>query len=188
MNYFSDFWNRLLDATNNALRVNIVAGGSEAGATDDSAMVATPPFTPVGGEYRASATTYTDGDATVTQTDVNGNTKVTLATTIAGEDLTNDVLKTEQRFTGINVTADTQIKAGAGFIHTLTFSCADAAPTAGSIIVYDSLTETGTIIYSETFDTTAFRGFSVILDRTFATGLYVGMTTTADINCAVSYR
>ena len=28
---------------------------------------------------------------------------------------------------------------------------ADATPTAGSIIVYDSLTETGTVIYSGNF-------------------------------------
>jgi len=41
--------------------------------TDDSGMPATPLFLPVGGEYRATATTYTDGDATVLQTDVHGH-------------------------------------------------------------------------------------------------------------------
>lgn len=41
-------------------------------ATDDSQMPATPLMLPVGGEYRATAITYTDGDATVLQTDVNG--------------------------------------------------------------------------------------------------------------------
>ena len=45
-------------------------------AIDDSAMDATPPFLPVGGEYRAAATTYTDGDATVLQSDINGNLKI----------------------------------------------------------------------------------------------------------------
>ena len=54
-------------------------------ATDDSAMPATPPFLPVGGEYRSSATTYTDGDATVLQTDVNGNLKSTLATALSSD-------------------------------------------------------------------------------------------------------
>lgn len=39
---------------------------------DDAAMPATPDFVGVGGEYRASATTYTDGDATILQTDING--------------------------------------------------------------------------------------------------------------------
>lgn len=112
----------------------------------------------------------------------------TLSTKLAGEDLTNDVLKTEQRYSFTRLAADGQVKAGAGFLHTLTFACADAAPTAGSITVYDSLTETGTVIYSETFDTTAFRGFSVVLDVSFSTGLYIGFTTTADVGCTASYR
>lgn len=122
--------------------------------------------------------------------DVNSvpTVSVNLASKIAGEDLTNDVLKVEERYTGINVAADALIKSGAGFVHSLTFSCNDAAPTAGSIIVYDNTAESGTIIYSETFTTTAFRGYSVILDQTFATGLYVGFTTTADVNVNVSYR
>lgn len=43
---------------------------------DESAMAATPGFVPVGGEYRSGDTTYTDGDASVLQTDVNGYVKV----------------------------------------------------------------------------------------------------------------
>lgn len=113
---------------------------------------------------------------------------VSLKTLIAGEDQTNNVLKTEQRFTLKKVSADDQIKSGAGFVHTLTFSCNDAAPTAGSIILYDSLTETGTIIFSHTFTTTPFVPFTVTLDGTFATGLYAGFTTTGDVNLTVSYR
>lgn len=46
------------------------------GVTDDSQQVATPPFTNVGGEFRAVDTVYTDGDATVIQTDINGYLKV----------------------------------------------------------------------------------------------------------------
>jgi len=133
MNYFSDFWNRLLDATTGSLKTSIVDGSgsqitsfgggtqyTEADtdasitgtallwedtsdtlraasaakplpvdvksvapgtyAVDDSAMPATPQTVPVSGEYRSSATTYTDGDVTVLQTDVNGNLKVTQAT------------------------------------------------------------------------------------------------------------
>lgn len=85
-------------------------------------------------------------------------------------------------------TGDALVKTGTGVLHSLTFSCNDAAPTAGSIIVYDKTTEASPIIYSETFDTTAFRGHSVILDVAFATGLYVGFTTTADVNVTVAYR
>ena len=45
-------------------------------AIDDSAMPATPGLLPVGGEYRATATTYADGDAVVSQFDSKGNLKV----------------------------------------------------------------------------------------------------------------
>ena len=84
-------------------------------------------------------------------------------------------------------TADALIKTGAGFLHTLTISCNDAAPTAGSLIVYDNTSETGTVLYNETFTTTAFRGYTVTLDIPFSTGLYFGFTTTADVNVVASY-
>lgn len=93
--------------------------------------------------------------------------------------------------TGYSVTkvsADALIKTGAGQLHTLTFTCDDAAPTAGSIIVFDNTAESGTQIYDETFTTTPFRGYTVTLDCAFTTGLYIGFTTTADVNCTVTYR
>ena len=183
-------------ATDNVISIqHIDAAGVVGGvrptsyATDDSGMPATPAIGPVGGEYRSSATTYTDGDATVLQTDVNGNLKITAATLSAGEDLTNDVTKVEERFSyNAVITADTQIKGSAGFLHSITFAPNDATPTAGSIIVFDSLTETGTQIFNWNVAATAFIPFTVIFDVTFATGLYVGFTTTADVNVSVSYR
>lgn len=84
--------------------------------------------------------------------------------------------------------ADALVKTGSGVLHSLTFSCNDAAPTAGTVIVYDSTTETGTVIYSETFTTTPFRGYSVVLDVAFVNGLYVGFTTTTDVNVTVAYK
>lgn len=92
-----------------------------------------------------------------------------------------------QIYTALKVSADALVKTGGGKLHTITFSCNDAAPTAGSIIVYDSTTEAGTQIYNETFTTTAFRGYSVTLDVEFKTGLYIGFTTTADVNVTVAY-
>jgi len=88
----------------------------------------------------------------------------------------------------VKLAADGQVKAGAGVVHTITVSCNDAAPTAGSVIVYDSLTETGTEMFNHTFTTTPFVPFSVTLDAAFATGCYVGFTTTADVNVTVTYR
>lgn len=86
------------------------------------------------------------------------------------------------------VTGDTLVKTGAGQLHTLTFTCNDAAPTAGSIIVYDNTAESGTEIFNHTFTTTPFVPTTVTLDVSFDTGLYVGFTTTADVNVTVSYR
>ena len=46
----------------------------------------------VGARYNSSAQTYADGDRSDLQSDANGNLKDTLGTTIAGEDLSNNVL------------------------------------------------------------------------------------------------
>lgn len=86
------------------------------------------------------------------------------------------------------VTSDTLVKTGVGQLHSLTFSCNDAAPTAGSIIVYDSLTEGNTQIFNHTFTTTPFAPTTVLLDVAFKTGLYIGFTTTNDVNVTVAYK
>lgn len=127
----------------------------------------------------------TRGDA---QLDSAQNLLVSLATKLAGEDITNDVIKTEQRFSGILVAADALIKTGAGFLHTVTFTCNDAAPTAGSFILFDNTAESGTQLVNHTFTTTPFAPCTIIIDCTFATGLYAGFTTTADVNVTISWR
>ena len=91
-------------------------------------------------------------------------------------------------FTPLLVTGDTLVKTGGGILHSVTFMCNDAAPTAGSIIIYDSLTEANTQIFNHTFTTTPFAPNSIILDVAFATGLYVGFTTTADVNVTIAYK
>lgn len=95
----------------------------------------------------------------------------------------------EQQFISSGTkTADALIKTGQGFLHSVTISCNDAAPTAGTLIIYDNTAESGTVLYSETFTTTPFRGYSVLLDVNFANGLYLGFTTVADVNVVASYR
>ncbi len=138
--------------------------------------------------YNATPTARTEGQGGPLQADASGNLLVSLGTKIAGEDLTNNRMMVEHSYAGVKYAADKLVKSGAGFLHSLTFSCNDAVPTAGSIIVYDNTAESGTIIYSETFDTTPFRGYTVLLDVAFSTGLYIGFTTTADINITPSYR
>ena len=51
-------------------------GSDSAVVADDSGQQATPGMVNVGGEYRSSDTTYTDGDATILQTNVNGLLRV----------------------------------------------------------------------------------------------------------------
>lgn len=84
-------------------------------------------------------------------------------------------------------TADQLVRTGAGVLHTVTFTCNDAAPTAGSVIIFDSTTETGTQILNHTFTTTPFAPCTVILDSAVTNGIYVGFTTTADVNCTVTF-
>jgi hypothetical protein len=120
---------------------------------------------------------------------VSINTKASLITLLAGEDLTNDVLKVEQRYTSSYVlTSDTLIKSGSGEIHTITISQNDAAPTAGTIDVYDNITASGSKLFTWTLTTAVFNPFTVTLDQTFATGLYLDFTTTADVAVSISYR
>lgn len=110
--------------------------------------------------------------------------------TRAGEDIVNDVMKTEQRFAySGNKTADTAVKAAPGFVHQMVCIGTDAAATAGTIILYDNTAESGTVIFSWAVQAAAYAQPVVIpLDVTFAVGLYLGFTTTADVTCTVSYR
>lgn len=69
--------------------------------------------------------------------------------TDAGDDVTIDVKKTEQRFAySVPIVASAAIKSGPGFLHALIFSCNDAAPTAGTIDVYDNTAASGNKIFS----------------------------------------
>lgn len=143
----------------------------------------------IGGRYNSTPPTLSDGNRADIQLDANGNLKVSLGTNIEGEDSTNHVMKSEHQYTPSGVlTGDTQVKASAGFIHTVTISCNDAAPTAGSIIIYNNTAESGTQVFNHTFTTTPFAPFTITLDMVMSLGIYVGFTTTADVNVSVSYR
>lgn len=85
------------------------------------------------------------------------------------------------------LTSDTLVKTGNGTLHTITISCDDAAPTAGSFTLFDAVSETGTELFSHTFTTTPFVPLTVTLDTEFKVGLYAGFTTTADVNVVISY-
>lgn len=91
-------------------------------------------------------------------------------------------------YSWVRVLADSLVKSGPGTIHTVTFSQADAAPTAGSITIYDSLTEGGQTIFTHTFTTAVFQPTTITLDIPFTIGLYVGFATTADVSVTVTFK
>ncbi len=132
-------------------------------------------------KYLANIFTLTDGSSQDLMGDVVGNLKTTEATLHAGEDITNDVQKVEQRFTPtyISTATTTTIKSGAGFIHTLTVN----GGTAGTIIVYDNTAASGTIIAS--FDSTNALA-TYTFDVTFSVGLTI--ITSAATKLTVSSR
>jgi hypothetical protein len=106
---------------------------------------------------------------------------VNLKSLIAGEDLTYDVLKVEQRNSGtyISTATTTVIKTGAGLLHTIVVN----GGTAGTIIVYDNTAASGTIIAS--FDSTnALNTYT--FNRAFSTGLTV--ITSAATKVSVNWR
>ena len=90
---------------------------------------------------------------------------------------------------GVNV-----IKVGPGFLHSVTFSQADAAPTGGAITIYDMNATSvygtvATIMFLHTQTTAAFMPQTVILDIPFVTGLAVGHDTAVnDVGVVVSYK
>ena len=90
------------------------------------------------------------------------------------------------------VTADTSVATTAGApplrLHTVTVAPTTASPTAGLLSIYDSATETGTVVYSEwVFATTP--GHSVTLDVDMYTGIYVGYDATlANVAVTVTYQ
>lgn len=108
-------------------------------------------------------------------TDVNQKTR------LAGEDLTNDLLKVNQVFndTYISTATTTVVKTGAGLLHTIIVN----GGTTGTIIIYDNTAASGTIIAS--FDSTAALN-TYTFNCSFATGLTV--VTSAATKVSVNWR
>lgn len=96
-----------------------------------------------------------------------------------------DVVSMPQ-FSYARVTGDGQVKGSAGFLHTVSIA-ATGIVTAGVVTLFDSLTETGTIIWAGNIPT----GVSptiLIFDCTFATGLYVGYdASVANVQVTATY-
>lgn len=153
----------------------IVVGNVAAGVADSGAPVKT------GGKYNTTAPVLTNGQRGDTQLDAGANTMVTLATKLAGEDLTNDVQKVEQRFNAAYVSTATTVtpKTGAGLLHTVTVQ----GGTAGTVTIYDNTAASGTVLAN--FDSTNALA-TYIFDCAFSTGLTI--VTAAATKVSVTYR
>ena len=146
-----------------------------------------PSTTPTGtasvplAKYNATPTTRTEGQFGVLQADSLGNLKNTLGTTIAGEDIPNDVLKVEMRnnATVISTATTTVCKTGAGLLNTITVT----GGTAGTIVVYDNTAASGTILAS-------FSSTNALATYTFNVSFSIGLTvvTSAATLVTVSAR
>lgn len=77
-----------------------------------------------------------------------------------------------------HVTADAQVKAGRGILHSVV---CNGLTTAGDCTIYDSLTETGTVIAVLHLDPTtsvSVQPITFLYDLEFSTGLYMGFDAT----------
>ena len=83
------------------------------------------------------------------------------------------------------------VKATPGFLHSVTFAQTDAAPTAGTITIYDNNTiygSVGSVVFTHSQTTAVFMPTTVILDIPLSTGLSIGFTTTNDVGVTLSYK
>lgn len=86
------------------------------------------------------------------------------------------------------VTADGLVKTGGGKLHTISIAPTTATPTAGLVTVYDAVSATGKIVYSEwVFATTP--GHTITLDCDIYTGIHVEYDATlANASVTVTHQ
>ena len=115
-----------------------------------------------------SMAAVTIGKATKLFTDVAGRLIVTLGTLIAGEDLTNDVIKVEMQGTAfaIQTATTTLVDSGVGFVHEIFV----VGGTLGNVTIYDSLVGSGTELLPTV---TAVNGGVLLKNVKYSTGLTI---------------
>jgi hypothetical protein len=151
-------------------------------------MKAAPGFQ-AGPVYLSSPPTLSNNQTTPLLTDSLGNAQQNMATKLAGEDLANDVMKSELRYSYLHqagTTAGVTVKSGAGFLHALNLN----TPVASTVVtLYDNTAASGTVIAVITLPgTLVSEGPSTaIYNVSFTTGLELVVATGA-ADVTVSYR
>ena len=141
----------------------------------------------VGLKVNVTSPTFTDGDRADLQGDINAYLKNREQYAPLYENNVTGKAVVEHQYTNARVTADGQVKATAGFIHTVTFS-ATGAVTAGVITIYNNTAESGTVLWSGTIQV-ATAPVTITLDVEATTAIYVGYDgTIANVATSLSYR
>lgn len=110
-----------------------------------------------------------------------GAKKVTQATTLAGEDVANDVQKVETRGAAVNIltATTTTVKSGPGHLNHLIA----VGGTMGNVTIYDNTAASGTVLFGPATPTA---GGVIAADIEFSVGLTV--VTSAATAISGSYR
>jgi len=140
------------------------------------------------GVYNATLGTLTDGQGASPALTNQGILLAYLSALIEGENQTYHRLMTMPKYTYSPVSkVSHQVKGAPGILHSVTFSCDDAAPTAGTVKIFDNPAATGTIVFNHTFKTTPFVTFTLTLDYDMLAGIYIEFTTTGDVNVSSGF-
>jgi hypothetical protein len=139
----------------------------------------------VGGVYNGTAPTLDSGDRGDLQLDVNGNLLISNNTPLAGEDLTNNVMKVEHQYSyyhhvGTAGSTSGTIKSAAGFLHNVNFNI---HTTGGTYTLYDSAGTSGTVIANITGTSMPNRNPDDVI---FLNGLTIVSGSVCDLT--ISYR
>lgn len=100
--------------------------------------------------------------------------RVDMSTKIAGEDLTNDIIKIRDNATYTNISASALIKTGAGVLKGIVVN----SHTSGTLKLWDNTAGSGTVIFN-TITFAAGPNFISLPAVEFSTGLYATVGGTA---------
>ena len=112
----------------------------------------------------------------IADVDSSGNLKTTLGGKIASEDLTNDVLKVDQRVSYANLSASGLVKTGAGRFYGVIVN----SHTSGTLKFWDQTTAAVPVLLNTITFPAGPVNFSFDVGISFGTGLYVTVGGTID--------
>lgn len=142
-------------------------------STQESLKVTNPDGSNVGGgvEYNATPPTLADGGTDAVQADANGNTKVTMDTGLNKRD--DSITSWPIGTTASNKTSSTNaVVDGSGVLVGMYVN----STNAGTIKIYDSLTQTGTVLNNTI---TPAIGYHPLGNAAYSTGISITIDGTA---------